>query len=87
VYSLYLSDSKLVPFYTDIMGKHQWLANGNLLVTDSKNGRTFELNEKQEIIWEFINLRGDGRVGIVQEVQRILANMTDIFDNAVCLQN
>jgi hypothetical protein len=61
--------------------------NGNLLVTDSKNGRTFELNEKQEIIWEFINLRGDGRVGIVEEVQRIPANMTNIFDNAVCLQN
>jgi len=61
--------------------------NGNLLVTDSKNGRAFELNENQEIIWEFINLLGDGRVGIVEEAQRIPANMTNIFDNAVCLQN
>jgi len=69
------------------MGKHQWLANGNLLVTDSKNGRIFELNEKQEIIWEFINRLGDGCVGIIEEVQRIPANMTNIFNHAACLQN
>ncbi len=85
--STYFSGSKSVPFYTDIMGKHQWLANGNLLVTDSENGRAFELNESQEIIWEFVNLLDDGRVGIVEEVQRIPANMASIFDQAVCPQN
>jgi hypothetical protein len=85
--STYYSGSKTAPFYTNIMGKHQWLPNGNLLVTDSNNGRAFELNESKEIVWEFINLIGEGRVGIVEEVQRVPSNMANIFNQAVCVQD
>ncbi len=40
------------PFFTNIMGKSQWLANGNLLITESRRGRAFEVNRKGETVWE-----------------------------------
>lgn len=63
------------PFYTRIMGKHQWLDNGHLLVSDSQNGRGFELNTDGEIVWEFFNLAGEGQAssmqtGAMQEIAR-----------------
>jgi hypothetical protein len=67
------------PFYTDIMGKSQWLENNHLLVTDSRNGRGFELNAEREIVWEYRNIVAEGTVGLVQEVQRLPAEMTAIF--------
>ena len=66
------------------MGKHQWLPNGNLLVTESAAGRAFELNSDKQIVWEFINLTGTGTVGIVQEVQRIPQEMAQVFATATC---
>jgi hypothetical protein len=67
------------PFYTAIMGKSQWLEDNNLLVTDSQSGRAFQLNAEREIVWEFINLVDDGVVGLVEEVQRLPAEMTPLF--------
>lgn len=59
------------PFNTIIMGKHQWLENGNLLITDSMNGRAFEINPKKEIVWEFINIVDVQKVGIIEEALRV----------------
>jgi hypothetical protein len=59
------------PFYTPIMGKHQWLPNGNLLITESCEGRAFEINASGKIVWQYINFVGDGMVGLVDEVQRL----------------
>jgi len=67
------------PFYTDFMGKHQWLENGNLLVTESLNGRGFELNSDKEIVWDYINYIDDGWIGMVEEVQRLDASFTSLF--------
>lgn len=53
------------------MGKHQWLPNGNLLITESRWGRTFELNRKGEIVWEYNNYVEPQIVGLVEEVQRL----------------
>jgi hypothetical protein len=66
------------------MGKSQWLDNGNLLVTEATKGRAFELNTAGEIVWEFVNIVAEGRVGVAQEVQRLPASYTSLFESKVC---
>ena len=61
------------------MGKHQWLKNGNLLITEGSEGRAFEINKNGNIVWEYINLVEDGYIGIVEEVQRLPNNFTKEF--------
>ena len=41
-------------FYTSIAGSQQVLPNGNLLVTSSQGGRTFELTPDKELVWLWI---------------------------------
>jgi len=43
------------PFYTRSCGAAQRLPNGNTLVTESDNGRAFEITEDDTIVWEFYN--------------------------------
>jgi hypothetical protein len=43
-------------FYTDTMGKHQYLPNGNLLITIPGQGRILELTENGDKVMEFNNL-------------------------------
>lgn len=45
--------------HTDIRGKHENLADGNILITESLAGRVFEVTDRGELVWEFIN-RFDG---------------------------
>jgi hypothetical protein len=59
------------PFYTSIGGKHQWLPNGNLLITETWSGRAFEINRTGEVVWEYLNYVNPGVLGVVQEVQRM----------------
>lgn len=42
-------------FYTNSMGKHQRLDNGNLLITESLEGRVFEVTPEGEVVWSYIN--------------------------------
>jgi hypothetical protein len=67
------------PFYTHIMGKHQWLDNGNLLLSDAVSGRGFEVDTDGQIRWEYINLVDDGLVGIVEEVTRLPEEFAEVF--------
>ena len=71
--------NKDIPFYTHIKGKHQWLPNGNLLVTESVQGRAFELNPQGEIVWEYINYLLPDFVGSVTEVTRLPASYSDLY--------
>ena len=59
------------PFFSNIMGKHQWLPNGNLLITESRQGRAFEINRQKKVVWEYRNVIDDGLVGLVEDVQRL----------------
>jgi len=76
---VYYSGSKQKSFYSLIMGKHQWLQNGNLLITEGSEGRAFEIDKNGNIVWEYINIIDDGYVGIVEEVQRLPTNFTKEF--------
>jgi hypothetical protein len=42
---------KETTFYSDIMGTHQLLSNGNRLITESRAGRVFEIDAKGNIVW------------------------------------
>jgi hypothetical protein len=63
--------SEKQPFYTDIMGKHQWLPNGNILITESTKGRAFEIHPKDGLVWEYFNIVKPGRLALLDEAQRL----------------
>jgi len=67
------------PFFSSIMGKHQWLANGNLLLAESMNGRALEIAPDGSVAWEFNHLVGDGRTGLLEEVERLPAAQDAAF--------
>jgi hypothetical protein len=69
--SEYYKGSEDNPFNTNIMGKHQWLENGNLLITESMQGRAFEVNPKKEIVWEYRNVVGGTKLGLLEEATRV----------------
>jgi Arylsulfotransferase (ASST) len=70
------------PFYTDIMGKHQWLPNGNLLITESTKGHAFEIDRAGELVWEYFNVADPGRVALLDEAQRLPSFFTRSFFEA-----
>jgi len=59
------------PFYSDTLGKHQLLENGDILITEAKKGRAFEVTADGRLVWEFFNLIGDGMLGYMSEAQRL----------------
>ena len=67
------------PFFTDIMGKHQWLPNGNLLLVESTQGRVIEVDPEGRPVWQFVNLLGDGLAGAVAEGIRLAPTFTAEF--------
>ncbi len=72
------------PFFSNIMGKHQWLAANRMLVTDSVSGRAFEVDANGRIDWEYVNLVDDGLVGLVEEVTRLPAAYATLFADESC---
>ena len=43
------------PFYSETCGSNQRLENGNTLITESDNGRAFEVTSEGTVVWEYIN--------------------------------
>lgn len=59
------------PLYTDALGQWQYLANGNLLLTESKAGRVVEVAPNGETVWEWvIRAYDDARVSRVPGATR-----------------
>ena len=52
-----------VPFYTSTCGSNQRLPNGNTLITESDNGRAFEVAPDGTIVWEFVSPYRAGKDG------------------------
>jgi hypothetical protein len=66
------------------MGKHEWLPNGNMLITESMKGRAFEIDTEGNIVWEFVNIIKEGTAGKVFEAQRLPNEYTkEFFDQMV----
>ncbi|MEZ9327554.1 arylsulfotransferase family protein [Vibrio breoganii] len=66
------------PFYTHVMGKHEHLDNGNLLITEASQGRAFELKDN-DIVWQFHNVLPEGLIGFIDEVQRLGPEFDEAF--------
>jgi hypothetical protein len=67
-------------FYSNIMGKHQWLDNGNLLILESMNGRVLEINKQKQLVWSYNNLIADeGVVGIMEGAYRLSKQFDETF--------
>ena len=71
--------SKAHPFFSNIMGKHQALANGNRLLTEAANGRALEINAAGNPVWEYRNFVHTGVVGLMDEAQRLPRFMNPEF--------
>lgn len=76
---VYYTGTMEQPFFTYAMGKHQWLPNGNLLITESMEGRAFEIDEQGNRVWEYINIVDEGYIGLLSEVYRLPNNYTKSF--------
>jgi hypothetical protein len=73
------SGSSEHPFYTNVMGKHQWLPNGNLLIVESKKGRAFEIDSGGALVWEYFQLVDKGRLALLTEAERLPPFFTASF--------
>lgn len=71
--------TKQTPFFTNIMGKHQWLSNGNLLLSESRYGRALEITNEGNVVWEYYNLVEPGWLGILEEAERLPEDFTRDF--------
>lgn len=58
-------------FFSRAQGKHQWLDNGYLLVTEAQRGRAIEVNEQGEVVWEYVNYLASGQVAGILEATRL----------------
>ena len=70
------SGSDAEPLYSPIGGKVQWLPNGNILVAEPQGGRVIELQRTGDtgrIVWQWVNEQGQGRVGMIFDIQRVPA--------------
>jgi hypothetical protein len=47
--------TKADPFFTESCGTAERLPNGNTLITESDNGRAFEVTAEKQVVWEFYN--------------------------------
>lgn len=70
---VYFEGSANIPFYTNIMGKHQWLSNGELMIVESMKGQAFQLTKDLEVSWKYLNKIDDDSklVGIMEGAERI----------------
>ena len=59
-------------FYSKLAGYDERLPNGNTLITESTNGRAFEVTSDGKIVWEFINPE---RAGENNELIAVLCNV------------
>jgi arylsulfotransferase ASST len=66
---LYQGDARN-SFFSNMRGKHQYLPNGNILVTEDEAGRVFEITSSGEVVWSYINRYDEDEVYIVTGAKR-----------------
>jgi len=63
-------------FYSHIVSGAQRLPNGNILVCQGINGRFFELNASNQIVWEYINPMSTNTGTIFNQTETVSTNLT-----------
>lgn len=65
-------------FFSKSRGANQPLPNGNVLITESNDGRAFEVTRDQRIVWDFYNPdRKDDRRAAIYRMQRLSREAVD----------
>ncbi len=77
--SVAYTGNEQAPFFSFLLGKHEWQNNGNILISDSRNGRIIEVTPDGDIIWEYNNIVREGVVGFVETAQRLSAHFSPAF--------
>ena len=57
------------PLFSDIRGKHEVLANGDVLITEYGRGRALQVNAEGRVVWEYVNGYDEESVGELTEVR------------------
>jgi hypothetical protein len=58
-------------FYTDIIGTHGLLANGNRLIVESRAGRVFEINHQGDVVWDYVQPYDETHASLIATAQRV----------------
>lgn len=58
-------------FYSDILGTHQLLENGNRLIAESRAGRVFEINPQGDIVWDFVKPYDESYASLIALALRV----------------
>ena len=67
-------------FYSQAVGDHQVLPNGNILITESMAGRVIEVTPKGKIVWEYINRYSDEKTLKISDAIRYPSEYLDVAD-------
>jgi hypothetical protein len=71
-------------FYTEKMGEHQRLPNGNILITESEAGHAFEVTADGEVVWSFINSWDDDSVAVIGRATRYSEHYMASMEQEAC---
>lgn len=66
--------------HTPLLGKHQMLPNGNILITQAQRGRILEVTRDGELVWELINRHDDEMVAVVTSATRYPPSYFEVED-------
>lgn len=67
-------------FYTATHGTHQRLENGNRLITETKAGRVFEVDEQGDVVWEYVKPYDDQDAAFIEGAIRYGMNYLEVQD-------
>lgn len=71
------SSTEAHPFYSPRRGKHQRLANGDILIAETDSGRAFEITPGGDIVWQYVNKFNDREVGWITGALRYPSSYAD----------
>lgn len=73
------SGSAQQPFFTDIMGSHQLLPNGHMLLVESIAGRVVEIDAAGRVVWEHFNVVDEGLVAVTVDAMVLPQSVDETF--------
>ena len=77
------ADQSIFNFFSPYISGAQRLANGNTLICEGCHGRIFEVTQRGEVVWEFVNphfFQEPGRAGLNNWVFRAFRYTKDFID-------
>jgi Arylsulfotransferase (ASST) len=69
------------PFFSNIKGKQQFLANGQLLIAEAERGRVFEVTMDGHIVWSYISRFDEGHISKISDAERYPQAYVSFADN------